>query len=205
MGNNGKAEEGTEVQNSTRSAESPKPDQDSSSAGDSVTLSHGERGTEVFVVTEIFLPVTIEKVSNRAGVRTLAVFSNVSEANDYAQAHVGRLERLTRYKKAPEIGDDNVFRSTLKGIPMPIAGLDERLEWEVTWRHTTLVSVEKQTVYDTAGSAPRSWPMSSSTVEDLQGLGTGYGDGEEDEEEDDKTVVKSENRSGYEDDGKTVR
>jgi hypothetical protein len=106
------------------------PDLSSSKTHESAPSSHGESLARVFIITEVYLSATSTTKPNGAGVRTLAVFNNVAEANAYATAHVSQLQHLTRPRRVEDGGDDE-FRGTYLGTPLADVGPDGEMTWTV--------------------------------------------------------------------------
>lgn len=116
----------------------------------------------LFVVTEVYLPLK-SKDPNGAGVRTLAVFNNVQEANRYALAHVTQSEYVTRLRSAKDGGEDE-FRGRYLGTT-PSVDVYGCESWEVDWQNLSMISVERLELFDEAASELGTWdPMSWCTI-----------------------------------------
>jgi hypothetical protein len=147
--------------------------------------SNDERPTNAFIVTEVYLPGTTATKPNGAGVRTLAVFNSVGEVNAYAGGHVRQLQHLATPRRVEDGGDDE-FRGAYQGTPIPDIGPDGEVSWTVEWQNISILSVERQVVYDQSANAPVFRPMSECTV------GGEVMDEEENKEEDERVPVKHE-------------
>ena len=126
----------------------------------------------VYVVTEIWLPVPPDDTIgiNSVGVQILAIFTDRTEANEYAQAHIKQLEELTKKEREDE-EDPRDWECARPREEDPFSGRyqeakevrvyeDDDDDRKVQWgNRATTVQVRAERLYAKADDAPLKEPV----------------------------------------------
>lgn len=134
----------------------------------------------VFAVTEIWLPHPVDEESyalgrfavplgigeNYVGVRAVAMFADLDEANSLALKHVKRLEQLT--KQVPEDPNSDLndpFCGKFTKLGDVRTYLNGTKQWSLEWEYrTTIIRVEESSVYGSVEDVPMPRPLCQANI-----------------------------------------